>query len=121
MEAMVGAASDVDGVPEICVDELESRREAGAAVFDVRETWEHRRARIPGAISIPLGSVPDSAERFQAAAATGPVCVVCAVGGRSAQAVRYLRDLGIDAVNVAGGTNAWLEAGKPVEAGTPIG
>ena len=45
------------------------------------------------------------------------MCVVCAVGGRSGQAVGFLRSLGVDAVNVAGGTNAWHQSGRPVETG----
>jgi len=38
--------------------------------------------------------------------------VICKSGGRSARAVEFLRGQGIDAVNVAGGTLAWLETGR---------
>ena len=108
---------EVAEVPEIDIDELERRRAAGAAVFDVREPDEHAEVRIPGAVLVPLASVPDAVEQFRAAAATQAVCVVCAVGGRSGQAVEYLRSVGVDAVNVAGGTNAWHQSGRPVETG----
>lgn len=107
---------DVD-IPEIDVDELERRRSAGAAVFDVREPDEYEEVRIPGAVLVPLATVPDSVEQFRAAAADSQVCVVCAVGGRSGQAVGFLRAHGVDAVNVAGGTNAWHQSGRPVETG----
>lgn len=113
-----GDVSD-DGMPEVDIDELERQRASGAAVFDVREPWEHQQERIPGAIPIPLDAVLDATDRFREAAAGRPVYVVCAAGGRSAQAVGYLRSCGIDAVNVAGGTDAWAEAGKPVETGVP--
>ena len=107
---------DVD-IPEIDIDELERRRAAGAAVFDVREPDEYTEVRIPGAVLVPLASVPEAVEEFRTAAAGQAVCVVCAVGGRSGQAVGFLRSLGVDAVNVAGGTNAWHESGRPVETG----
>jgi rhodanese-related sulfurtransferase len=43
------------------------------------------------------------------------VYVICAVGARSAKAVGHLRGEGIDAVNVAGGTRAWIDAGQPTD------
>ena len=104
-------------IPEIDIDELDRRRAAGAAVFDVREPDEYEEVRIPGVVLVPLASVPEVVEEFRAASAGQPVCVVCAVGGRSGQAVAYLRSLGVDAVNVAGGTNAWHQSGRPVETG----
>lgn len=104
-------------IPEIDIDELEHRRAAGAAVFDVREPDEHEEVRIPGVVLVPLATVPEAVEEFRAASAEQPVCVVCAVGGRSGQAVGFLRSHGVDAVNVAGGTNAWHESGRPVETG----
>ena len=104
-------------IPEIDIDELERRRAAGAAVFDVREPDEHDEMRIPGAVLVPLASVPEAVEDFRAAAAGQAVCVVCGSGGRSGQAVGFLRSLGVDAVNVAGGTKAWHQSGRPVEAG----
>ncbi len=108
---------DEPDIPEIDIDELERRRAAGAAVFDVREPDEHTEVRIPGAVLVPLASVPEAVEEFRSAAADQAVCVVCAVGGRSGQAVGFLRSLGVDAVNVAGGTNAWHQSGRPVETG----
>ena len=104
-------------VPEIDIDELERRRADGAAVFDVREPDEYEEVRIPGAVLVPLASVPGAVEEFRAASQRTAVCVVCAVGGRSAQAVGFLRDRGVDAVNVAGGTNAWHQSGRPVATG----
>lgn len=112
-----GAGMQDADIPEIDIDELERRRAAGAAVFDVREPDEHTEVRIPGAVLVPLASVPEAVEEFRTAAAGQAVCVVCAAGGRSGQAVGFLRSLGVDAVNVAGGTNAWHQSGRPVEAG----
>lgn len=44
--------------------------------------------------------------------------VVCASGNRSGAMTDLLRARGIDAVNVAGGTRAWVAAGLPVVEGT---
>lgn len=46
-----------------------------------------------------------------------PVYVICAVGGRSARVVEALRQAGYDAINVLGGTNKWVEEGRPFESG----
>ena len=42
--------------------------------------------------------------------------VICKVGVRSAQATAYLRDQGVDAVNVVGGMLAWAASGREVVA-----
>ena len=116
-----GAGMEAADIPEIDIDELEHRRAGGAAVFDVREPDEYEEVRIPGAVLVPLASVPDAVEEFRAASQRTAVCVVCAVGGRSGQAVGFLRDRGVDAVNVAGGTNAWHQSGRPVDTGPAPG
>ena len=101
-------------VPEIDVHELARLREAGAALLDVRNPDEWSTARVPG---VPLIPLPELAERADEAPAGDPLYVICAAGGRSAKAAEHLRSLGVDAVNVAGGTNAWIEAGYPTESG----
>ncbi len=68
-------------------------------------------------VLVPLGEVMEQISLFENAARSGTIYVVCAVGGRSGQAVDYLLAQGMDAVNVAGGTNAWIDAGKPVITG----
>jgi rhodanese-related sulfurtransferase len=94
-------------VPEIDVDELSALREQGAQLFDVREPDEYDEAHVPGAVLIPLATVPDAVARFPT---DGPVYVICAAGGRSRKAAEFLRSRGVDAVNVAGGTRGWLAA-----------
>lgn len=101
-------------VPEIDVNELASRRAGGAPLIDVREDDEYAEARVPGAQHIPLGEV---AERVDEVSSEGTVYVICARGGRSAKAVEHYRSVGIDAVNVAGGTLAWIDAGLPTDSG----
>ncbi len=101
-------------LPEIDVDELATQLAAGAPVFDVREDDEWAAVHIDGATLIPLGTVTESVDRFPT---DRTAYVICAKGGRSARAVEFLRAEGIDAVNVAGGMGAWLEAGKPSASG----
>jgi rhodanese-related sulfurtransferase len=101
-------------VPEVDVAELARRRAEGAALIDVRQPDEWLASRAPGAALVPLAELPD---RLAEVPDAGTVFVICAVGGRSAKAVELLRAHGVDAVNVAGGTRAWVAAGLPVESG----
>lgn len=101
-------------IPEIDVETLDERRASGTPLFDVREPDEYEEAHVPGAVLVPLATVPEALEQFPA---DGEVLVICASGGRSRRAVEFLRANGVDAVNVAGGTKAWLVAGKPYERG----
>jgi rhodanese-related sulfurtransferase len=101
-------------VPEIDVHELARRRAEGAVVLDVRTPGEWEEARVPGAPLIPLAEL---AERVEEVPAAEPLYVICAVGSRSSRAAEFLRGIGIEAVNVAGGTREWVEAGYPTDAG----
>jgi rhodanese-related sulfurtransferase len=95
---------------DVDVQEASRAAEEGAALLlDVREheEWEHGRA--PGAVHVPMSELrSDSVPRDR------PVLVICRVGGRSAAVADALVGLGYDAVNVAGGMQAWASAGLPV-------
>ncbi|MCA1981857.1 rhodanese-like domain-containing protein [Nocardioides nematodiphilus] len=78
-------------------------------VVDVREEHEWAAGHIEGAIHIPLGVLPVRAHELP----EGQFLVVCHLGGRSAQAVQWLTRNGHDAVNLAGGMDAWEAAGRP--------
>ncbi|HKH04375.1 MAG TPA: rhodanese-like domain-containing protein [Acidimicrobiales bacterium] len=102
-------------VPEIDVTELAEKRAAGAPLIDVREPDEYEDAHVPGAHLVPLGTVP---ERLDEVPTDTTVYVICAKGSRSMRAAEFYRQQGIDAVNVAGGTTAWVDAGHPVDTGS---
>ena len=104
-------------VPEVDVDDLQKMLAEGARLLDVREPDEVDEVRVAGGLRIPLQSLP---ERLAEIPLSGTLYVICAVGGRSQTAVEFLRANGIDAVNVAGGTNAWVAADFPTESG-PVG
>jgi rhodanese-related sulfurtransferase len=101
-------------VPEIDIDEAARRHAAGTPVIDVREPDEYVDGHVPGAPLIPLGTVADRVGEFPS---SGEVLIICKVGGRSGKAAQYLRTQGVDAVNIAGGTMAWIDAGHPVVTG----
>lgn len=106
-------------VPEIDVDELDRLRQDGSVVLvDVRQPDEYDEAHVPGAVLVPLGEVPD---RLGEVPEAGVVHVICRSGARSMRAAEFLRNEGRDAVNVAGGTLAWIESGRDVASGSQPG
>lgn len=115
------AGLPLDTIETIDVDELARRLDAGTLgeVIDVREANEvETTGTIPGAHVVPYRRLRDATTLPPLAA---PVAVVCNSGNRSALGASLLQRLGIRALNVAGGTTAWAEAGRglerPVEAG----
>ena len=69
-----------------------------------REPWEHAICALPGARLVPFPELParlDELERER------EVVVYCHHGIRSAIAVEWLRQLGVPAVNLRGGIDAW--------------
>lgn len=105
-------------VPEIDIAEAARRIAAGTTVIDVREPDEYVDGHVPGAPLIPLGQVT---ERVDEVPTDGEVLVICKAGGRSRKAAEFLRTQGIDAINIAGGTMAWIDAGQPVVTGEQPG
>jgi sulfur-carrier protein adenylyltransferase/sulfurtransferase len=108
LEAMAASKTietDVAGARRLVEDD--------AVLVDVRRPDEWELAHIPGALHLP------QQELLQRAAEVGPpdtrVVVYCRVGDRSRFAAAALRKLGYDAVSIAGGIEAWAEAGLPVE------
>ena len=105
-------AGQAGEVPEITVQELKGRLENGnrVSVLDVREPHEYEVANI-GARLIPLNELP---ERLVELDRDEPLAVHCKTGGRSARAVKLLRDAGFQNVyNVKGGIDAWSEEIDP--------
>jgi rhodanese-related sulfurtransferase len=103
-------------VPEIGVGELADRMSAGAFLLDVRQPDEYVEAHVPGARLLPLDDVPVRAGELPA---DTEILVICRSGARSHRAAEYLIDQHhLTAVNVAGGTLAWIESGRDIVVGT---
>ena len=101
--------------PEVSVDELAAARAAGLIpLIDVRQPEEYEAGHVPGAKLIPLADV---VARTGEVPSEGPVYVICQGGGRSLRAAEYYRSHGIDAINVTGGTKAWVDAGNETATG----
>ena len=102
--------------PEISIDELAAALAGGLIpLVDVRQPEEYEAGHVPGAKLIPLADV---VARVGEIPVNGPVYVICQSGSRSQRAADYLRNVGIEAYNVAGGTKAWVEAGHDTAHGS---
>lgn len=107
-------ACRIMAVSEVTIEELESALQSGATLIDVRELDEFQAGHVPGAVLVPLASVPTSLGKFSADATN---YVICKSGGRSYRACEFLVEQGLDAVNVEGGTMAWIISGRGTLAG----
>jgi rhodanese-related sulfurtransferase len=86
-------------------------------LIDVRTPAEFREVHIPFARNVPLDRLDPAAVRGGLADPAQPVHVVCRSGNRAAKACEQLAAAGLDVINVAGGTQAWEQAGLPVTRG----
>ena len=105
------------GAGHVTVADLVTARAAGAVVIDVREPEEFADGRVPGAVNVPLSTVPLALGRLAELGNDGPLYVVCKVGSRSAQAAHYLTQYGIESRTVDGGTQQWANQGHAVDRG----
>jgi len=114
-------ATGTSGLPvgwETTVEELKRRIDAKDDVFilDVREPNEYQICRIPGSTLIPLGELSRRVDDVTAAAGSREIIVHCKMGGRSAKAVRLLRERGItNARNLKGGILEWIDRIDPTQ------
>ncbi len=108
----VAAAAEVDGVPQISVEQLKAKRDAGAFVLDVREPHEAQIVTL-GATMIPVGSIEQRIGELKGREHE-EILVHCKTGGRSQKAALLLKQHGFTNVkNVAGGITAWAERIDP--------
>ncbi|MCY3861801.1 MAG: rhodanese-like domain-containing protein [bacterium] len=103
-------------MPEIGIAELAELLSADVVLIDVREPDEYAEARVPGAVLIPLDTIPERISELPGE----HLYMICALGGRSLKAAEYLTARGWACTNVAGGTNRWVEAGYPYDSGSPV-
>jgi len=105
----------------ISCTQLYERLQHGESIdlIDVRTQAEFRAAHLAAARNVPLDQFdPADLLESQYGANGRPVYVICQGGARASKACAALAAAGCNqAVNVEGGTNAWIAAGLPVERG----
>ncbi len=102
-------------IPAMTVTDLKRRLERGDALtlIDVREPheWDIANLEPYGARLIPLGLLPHRMHEIEAGE---EIVLFCRTGGRSARALRYLRDAGYRRLwNLEGGLHAWSDQIDP--------
>jgi rhodanese-related sulfurtransferase len=92
---------DVEAVADL------QRSEEAFLLLDCREPDEHAIARLPGAVLVPMGEIPERLQELEAYR-SGRVVVHCHHGGRSLRVTRFLREKGFQAAqNMVGGIESW--------------
>ncbi len=116
-------------IREISVQQLSAQlADHQSILIDVREPDEFQQGRVDRAVNYPRGVLEMKIHQHPAAAshcepqqalaelAARPVYLMCRSGARSALAALSLQQMGFSQVySVAGGFQAWLDAGLPVE------
>ena len=100
------------GVPQMQVEELKRRLDAGDDLFvlDVREPHEYQICNIGGYL-IPLGDLP---KRVSELDSSKEIVAHCRSGVRSGKAADLLRQAGFKKIhNLAGGILAWADRVDP--------
>jgi rhodanese-related sulfurtransferase len=88
----------------------DSQREK-PVLLDVREPWEHDKARIAGSVLIPMRELPARIEEIDD---DREVVAICHHGGRSMQVAMFLEKQGFKRVhNLVGGIDAWSRTVDP--------
>ena len=94
---------------------LADRSREAPLLLDVREPWEHDKAKIAGSQLVPMGQVP---ARLAELDDEKEVVAICHHGGRSMQVAVFLEKNGFTRVhNLAGGIDAWS---RTVDASVPL-
>src|SRR5262249_47730608 len=106
-------------VEQLSAEELQARLDEGKVVLlDVRPEAEFRAGHIAGAVSAPVDDLPMLVSKLPkqheiVAYCRGPYCVY------ADDAVRLLREYGLNARRLDVGFPEWRRAGRAVEAGIP--
>lgn len=103
-------------IREISVEQADAAIKDADLLLDVRDADEYRTSHIPGAVNISRGMLefkfsndPSLENRDM------DIVLYCKTSGRAALSAKALKDMGYRNVqSIAGGFDAWQEAGKDV-------
>ncbi len=102
------------------VEDAKALHKDGSVLFvDLRDSKELEGGMIAGAVHAPRGGLefaldPTSELARPELNAGKRLVMVCGAGGRATLATKLAKDMGYDAVCLAGGFKAWKEAGGPL-------
>lgn len=107
-------------IESITVRELYQKVEQGEPILliDVRTPIEFREVHATVARNCPLDSIsPETLWGSESPDPERPVYVMCRSGNRSRLACQKLDKLGLQVIDVEGGTDSWVDADLPVVRG----
>ena len=100
-------------IEHAAVPDLKAALDEGrATLIDVREFFEFQAGHVPGAIHMPMHTIP---VRLDEIPSGGDVYVICESGSRSWQVAAFLQQRGVRVINVHGGMGSWRMAGFPMQ------
>lgn len=120
-EAMAEEAKQQAETAEITVEELKALLDQSSEdvlLLDVRNPHEYEIAKIDGSVLVPLSEIEGGpgVEKVRELLNGHKLLVHCKSGVRSAKALGFLREAGIEGSNVKGGILAWS---REVDASVP--
>lgn len=120
-EAMAEEAKQQAETAEITVEELKALLDQSSEdvlLLDVRNPHEYEIAKIDGSVLVPLSEIEGGpgVEKVRELLNGHKLLVHCKSGVRSAKALGFLREAGIEGANVKGGILAWS---RDVDASVP--
>ena len=103
-------------VQEIAVAQAEQAIRDADVLIDVREADEYAAGHLPGAIHMSRGMIEfKMSGNPQLSARDLKIVMYCKTSGRAALAACALQEMGyLNVQSLAGGFDAWVNAGKPV-------
>lgn len=101
-----------NGIEQLDPDAADAVLAQGGFLLDVREDDEWAAGHAPAATHLPMGQVPEGHARLLPR--DQRIVVMCRSGARSNRVAGFLREAGYDAVNAAGGMQAWAASGRAV-------
>jgi adenylyltransferase/sulfurtransferase len=110
----------VDSSERICVSDLVRRMDKGDThlLLDVRPAHQFDICSLPGAVNVPLSCLDaNHIKEMVREQGFDAVSVICRRGNQSQRALLELKAVGVDAVDVIGGMQAWSEH---IDPGCPI-
>lgn len=107
------AKQDIHEVP---LDQADDAIRKADMVIDVRDPDEYRMSHIPGAVNISRGMLEFRFSNDPALESRDlNIVCYCKTSGRAALSAKALQEMGyLHVTSIAGGFDAWQEAGKDV-------